>query len=154
MSQGVEANRLRINEWVRDWRLPMVRFARLHLPSPDDAEDVVQDCFEAVLNGAAQSADDPRRYLFGMLRHKVTDRLRLRYREGAIKDSPDGENLDDILFDSRGLWATGMAPAAWVLCSSRPRRSANPVPPHARVGQWPPSIRSRQSLPLPRGMSP
>lgn len=113
MSQAEAINRTTIDEWVRTWRQPMVRFARLHLPSPDDAEDVVQDCFEAVLSGAAQSADDPGRYLFGMLRHKVTDRLRLRYREGVIMDAPDSENLDDILFDPRGLWATGMAPAAW-----------------------------------------
>ena len=113
MSQAKKTSQQMVDEWVRAWRQPMVRFARLHLPSPDDAEDVVQDCFEAALTGALEAANDPRRYLFGMLRHKVTDRLRRRYREGQIKDAPDTEDLDQILFDPRGLWATGMAPAAW-----------------------------------------
>lgn len=92
------------------WREPMLRFARLHLPSPEEAEDAVHDTLLAVL-ASHPAAGDPRRYLFGVLRHKIIDRLRARYR--APVALPDDEALDALLFTAGGHWAPGMAPAPW-----------------------------------------
>ena len=39
-----------VAQWVEQWRASMVRFAYLHLSSVDDAEDVVQETFAAVLS--------------------------------------------------------------------------------------------------------
>ena len=103
-----------VGEWGRLWRNAMLRFARLHLSSHDDAEDAVQDTFAAVLvaDPAMLAAVDPRRYLFGILRNKVMDRLRYRYRSGVVSDTSE-EDLDALLFDGRDHWLGGVAPAAW-----------------------------------------
>ena len=93
----------------------MLRFARLHLQPREDAEDAVQDALAALLEADPSGAwaQDPRRYAFGILKHKVTDRLRRKYRgEVAYEDACD-DGLDALLFDARGHWAPGMAPSAW-----------------------------------------
>ena len=102
------------------WRPAMLRFALLHLQPREEAEDAVQDCLLAALGpGAARApaGDDLRGYLFGVLKHKITDRLRQRYRHGSAPDPGPGDAdaapLDEALFDPRGRWATGMAPPAW-----------------------------------------
>lgn len=108
-----------LTDWVRQWRAPMLRFARLHLSHTEDAEDAVQDCFTAVLSTDAKTlaSVDPRAYLFGILRNKVMDRLRQRYRHGSTTrtDTQDSaeEDLDALLFNGRGHWLSGVAPARW-----------------------------------------
>ena len=107
--------RRELDQWVRQWRAPMLRFARLHLSHDADAEDVVQETFAAVLvtDPAKLSDVEPRRYLFGILKHKITDRLRQRYRPSQGMPCPDEDDLDALLFDSRDHWMSGVAPALW-----------------------------------------
>lgn len=104
-----------VAEWVNQWRKPMVRFARLHLSSVDDAEDAVQETFAAVLvaDRATLAAVEPRRYLFGILRHKIMDRLRERYRAPKPVIEQAEEDLDSLLFDEHDHWVSGVAPATW-----------------------------------------
>jgi len=108
---------LDVDQWVRQWRAPMLRFARLHLSHRhrEDAEDAVQDTFTAVLvaDPATLSVVEPRRYLFGILRNKVMDRLRKRYRPSESMDRPYEDDLDQLLFDNRDHWLSGVAPASW-----------------------------------------
>ncbi|MES2917406.1 MAG: sigma-70 family RNA polymerase sigma factor [Pseudomonadota bacterium] len=101
--------------WVRQWQGAMLRFARLHLSSHEDAEDAVQDTFAAALvaDPLTLSGVDPRSYLFGILRHKVMDRLRRRYRAEVTTAQPE-DDLDALLFDGRGHWLGDVAPKAWV----------------------------------------
>jgi RNA polymerase sigma-70 factor (ECF subfamily) len=107
--------------WAREWRGPMMRFAQLHLHPREEAEDAVQDALAAMLSVSAdaqagtltQNGGDPKRYLFGILKHKITDRLRRKYRcEVSYSDAPEDE-LDRMLFDDRDHWAEGMAPPLW-----------------------------------------
>lgn len=104
-----------VAQWVEQWRASMVRFAYLHLSSVDDAEDVVQETFAAVLSAdrATLAAVEPRRYLFGILRNKVMDRLRQRYRAPSQTHDVEQEDLDALLFDQGGHWLGGVAPSAW-----------------------------------------
>lgn len=104
-----------INAWAAQWRTPMLRFARLHLQPQEEAEDAVQDALLAAWKGmpGAQAVDDPRRYLFGILKHKITDRLRQRYRHGSMALPTPTDDLDDVLFDASEHWAAGMAPTRW-----------------------------------------
>lgn len=104
-----------IEGWVRQWRAAMLRFARLHLSSLADAEDAVQETFTAVLLAEASTLErvEPRRYLFGILRNKVMDRLRSRYRHERDFAQPFEDDLDALLFDNRDHWLSGMAPALW-----------------------------------------
>ncbi len=109
---------------ARAWRAPLLRFARLHLQPDEEAEDAVQDTLLAVLAAPAAAPPrggprqgDARGYLFGILKHKITDRLRARYRHGtppaASATAGGADALDAELFDSRGHWQTGAGPALW-----------------------------------------
>ena len=105
------------------WRAPMLRFARLHLQPAEEAEDAVQESLLALLQAPAATLaqTDARRYLFGILKHKITDRLRAKYRREArdvVCDEPD--ELDALLFDGRGHWVAEMAPTTWRRLARKP----------------------------------
>lgn len=92
----------------------MLRFARLHLH-----EDAVQDALMALLSTPAATLGQAyvRAYLFGILKHKITDRLRRQYRQPtATRNIPadtEADELDALLFNPQGHWQHGAAPAAW-----------------------------------------
>jgi len=111
---------------VMQWRSAMLRFAQLHIQPREDAEDAVQDALLAVLaSGAAGPAPgDVRSYLFGVLKHKITDRLRARYRHGwpssgGADDGDTPDALDETLFDASGHWAVGVSVNRWHCPQSR-----------------------------------
>jgi RNA polymerase sigma-70 factor, ECF subfamily len=93
----------------------MLRFARLHLSCSSDAEDVVQEAFAAILsaNPSHIQQADPRAYVFGILRNKVMDKLRQRYRNPSISLAQEEHDLDELLFDQHGHWRENAAPSLW-----------------------------------------
>jgi len=95
--------------WAREWRNPMMRFAQLHLQPRE--EDALTALLSVSPDTLAQN--DPKRYLFGILKHKITDRLRRKYRADIGYSEAFADELDNVLFDDRGHWAEGMAPATW-----------------------------------------
>ena len=103
-----------IDTLSRALRSPMLRFAQRLLQPRDQAEDVVQDTLLTLLESAdaLARARDPRRYVFGVLRHKVADALRRRYRRPE-HSAEQVEALDDLLFDAQGAWREGSAPVSW-----------------------------------------
>lgn len=106
-----------VSTWASQWRPAMLRFARLHIQPDEEAEDAVQDALAAMLTASPDTliGVDPRRYLFGILKHKITDRLRLRYRheQHTVSQAHLDDTLDDTLFDAKGHWADGLEPATW-----------------------------------------
>lgn len=104
-----------IDQWARAWRGPMLRFALLHLQPREEAEDAVQDTLAALLevSAATLAQVEPRRYLFGILKHKITDRVRRKYRPEIGYDEAFDDELDHLLFNERGHWVQGVAPQAW-----------------------------------------
>ena len=104
-----------IAQWARDWRGPMLRFAQLHLQPREEAEDAVQDTLAALLEMSADTLAqaDPRRYIFGILKHKITDRVRRKYRPEVGYDEAFADELDNVLFNERDHWVAGVAPQAW-----------------------------------------
>lgn len=97
------------------WRSAMLRFALLHIQPREEAEDAVQDALLAVwtAQGEAKAIGDLRSYLFGVLRFKITDRLRARYRHGWPADLSTEPDLDETLFEPDGHWASGVVPTRW-----------------------------------------
>ena len=110
-----------MHEPVSPWLSPrlrsaMLRFASLHLQPREDAEDAVQDALLALAQASKrwQAAEDPRRYVFGVLKNKITDRLRARYRHATVStDADDNAALDDSLFTPAGQWIDAVAPVSW-----------------------------------------
>lgn len=97
-------------------RSAMLRFALLHLQPREEAEDAVQDALAALfaVDCASIAQGDAKHYLFGILRNKVTDRLRRKYRPEIGYSEAFADDIDDILFDGRDHWVAGVAPATWV----------------------------------------
>lgn len=97
---------------TKDLRTPMLRFALLHLQPREEAEDAVQDALTALLTSPAQVWADSgvKPYIFGILKHKITDRLRHKYRTEVSYSTLSEDDIDQTLFDQRGHWADGVAP--------------------------------------------
>lgn len=112
---------LPLAHWTLEWRGAMLRFARLHLQPREDAEDAVQDALAAALSADAEvvAQAGPKRYLFGILKHKITDRLRMKYRPEVSYAEAFHDDLDDVLFNARGHWAEGVAPSTWAAPEAR-----------------------------------
>lgn len=90
---------------IESLRLPMLRFARLHLSHREDAEDCVQDTLLAYWAKPNQfdGRASLKTYLFGILKNKVVDKLRVRYRDKF--ETPDlGEDDFDNWFTTTGAW--------------------------------------------------
>ncbi|PQA83643.1 RNA polymerase subunit sigma [Limnohabitans sp. TS-CS-82] len=86
-------------------RGPMLKFARLHLSHSEDAEDCVQDTLLAywAKPGQFDGRASLKTYLFGILKNKVADKLRGRYRDKW--DSPGlGDDDFDVWFTDKGRW--------------------------------------------------
>ena len=103
-----------LTEWTHRFREPMFKFAVLNLSSLDDAEDVVQDTFEALLLKIDQwhQIEITKAYLFGILKNKIKDKLRARYRHQPPKHN-EAQTLETLLFSDSGAWYQHTAPALW-----------------------------------------
>jgi len=100
------ADDMDLEAWVRAHGDALFGFARARLRDRGDAEDAVQETFLAALAGRGHYSgrSGERAWLFGILRHKVVDRLRERGRQTPLES---GEHADAILeqaFDHSGHW--------------------------------------------------
>lgn len=100
---------------LADLRSQMLSFARLQLEDPHLAEDAVQEA----LAGALRNADSFTRsaslktWFFAILKHKIADILRSRYREPVREDCKACLENNDELFDDSGHWRAGVTPRRW-----------------------------------------
>lgn len=100
---------------LEEMRAPLYKYARLHLSHHEDAEDCVQDVLLAFWNKSAhfEGRASMKTYLFGILKNKVADRLRSRYRNKPIaKDDVVNDDFD-VWFDERGHWQAQESVATW-----------------------------------------
>ena len=79
-------------------------FSRLHVRA--EAEDAVQETFLAALRAQARYRGEAgeRAWLFGILRHKVIDRLRRRGREVTLESEDQADAFLEQAFDATGHW--------------------------------------------------
>jgi RNA polymerase sigma-70 factor (ECF subfamily) len=83
----------------------LLNYARRRLRDHHEAEEAVQDCLVAAWQqrGEFARASLLRTWLFGILRHKVLDRLRARRRRPDRPD-PSAEVPDDADYDPTADW--------------------------------------------------
>lgn len=94
----------------------LLRYARLQLRNPAQAEDVVQETLLAAIEGASRFSgrSSLRTWLTGILKHKIIDHLRRAGREQPLTgDGDDRAESDavDALFAQDGHWQA--FPAHW-----------------------------------------
>lgn len=85
--------------------------ARLHVRA--EAEDAVQETFLAALGARSRYRGEAgeRAWLFGILRHKVVDKLRQRGREVALESEEQADAFLEQSFNHAGRWRH--APQPW-----------------------------------------
>jgi RNA polymerase sigma-70 factor (ECF subfamily) len=95
-----------VEAWVDEHADYLFRYARPRLRDRHITEEVLQETFLAALKSVGKFCGDssPRTWLVGLLRRKIADHYRKRYREG------EGESIDttdptiDAWFDKKGSW--------------------------------------------------
>ena len=100
---------------LEQYRSYLLRYATLQLRDAELAADVVQDTLLAALAGRAQFAGKSSRktWLTGILKHKLIDVVRRKWREQPLTTGADESEADaiDALFKEDGHWR--QFPANW-----------------------------------------
>ncbi len=93
----------------------MLQLAMRLIQPREIAEDTVQQALLALLEApqAFAEAVDPRMYVFGVLKYKIADALRQRYRQAAYTCPQQDDELDEALFEPGGHWEPANAPRTW-----------------------------------------
>lgn len=100
-------------------RLDMLRFANLQLRDVQLAEDVVQEALVAAVAGQREfeGRSALKTWVFGILRNKIVDAIRLRSRSINVSSLSDDEaGLDEAfenLFKPNAHWQPGARPRDW-----------------------------------------
>ncbi len=103
--------------WVDEHGDALFRYAIVRLRNAELAEDIVQETFAAALrakdNFAGRSTE--RTWLIGILKRKIIDHFRRRWREVPATELASGEQEDMLIqamFDERGHWQKNR-PLTW-----------------------------------------
>ncbi len=85
----MRSNPTQIEAWLDQHGDALYQYALLKTSDPEIAADLVQDTFEAVIRSSSfQGKSKVRSWLIGILRHKITDYYRRKYRKlerGRVK---------------------------------------------------------------------
>ena len=95
---------------IEGHRSYLLRYARLHLASPAQVEDAVQETLLAAIEGAGRFGGRAalRTWLTGILKHKIIDQLRRASREQPLSGDESGEaEALEALFAADGHWREG-----------------------------------------------
>lgn len=95
----------------------LLRFARMQLRDASLAEDMVQEALAAAFNAQTKFAgrSSATTWIFGILRNKIIDQLRLGWHTRRIElaETDDGDDDFDALFRPNGHWQPNERPSAW-----------------------------------------
>ncbi|MBV1790105.1 sigma-70 family RNA polymerase sigma factor [Marinobacterium sp. D7] len=121
MTSETEGGHSREEQQALQQRLAAVRprllaFARLQLSDQASAEDMVQEALVGALESLHRFRGQAKfeTWVFGILRHKLVDAIRLKGREITAEVDPDELPDVDELFDERAHWTLGARPQNWV----------------------------------------
>ncbi len=98
------------DEWVDLYGDYLYRYALTRLRDTDVAQDTVQETFLAALKARERFSgrSSEKTWMMGILKHKIIDRLRAKYRERPISEleSETEDGVEDI-FDRFEHWKEG-----------------------------------------------
>ena len=107
---------MNVSQQMATYRPQMLSYAARQLGDDNLAEDVVQDAYVAAFDkaGAFRGEAALKTWVFAILKHKIADALRGRYRrqsrEVTLDEDPDGDELEALLFRQDGHWETDSGP--------------------------------------------
>ncbi len=127
-----------VDAWVDEHADYLFRYALPRLRDRHVTEEVLQETFLAALKSVDKFRADssPRTWLVGLLRRKIADHYRKRYREGERESIDTTDPTIDAWFDEKGSWI------AW------PKRcDLDPAELHQRAEFWTVLQNCLQALP-------
>lgn len=94
-----------ITELLETYGDTLYQYALLKTANTDVAADIVQDTFEAAIRGLTtfKGKSNIKTWLFGILRNKINDYYRLKYREQPYSENDDSD-IEDAVFNEGGYW--------------------------------------------------
>ena len=101
-------------QWVDLYADVLYAYALKMIPNAHQAENLVQETFLAALKAQAsfKGNSSEQTWLIGILRHKITDTLRSKYREVPVSNLTPQDISTDSFFDQiNGTLRT--APESW-----------------------------------------
>lgn len=104
---------LPIERWLNDHGDALFQYALVKTNDADLAADLVQDTFEAVIRNARpfEAQSQVRTWLIGILRHKITDYYRQKYRQQTVREGDDA-GFEAHVFTENGQWTANTIPPA------------------------------------------
>lgn len=101
--------------WVDLYADYLFRYALLRIADREVAEDLVQETFSAAIaafnNSRFLGKSSERTWLTGILKNKILDFLRKKYRHRTLPLDQIGEDAIEESFDARGNWR--VRPGKW-----------------------------------------
>jgi RNA polymerase sigma-70 factor (ECF subfamily) len=101
--------------WVEEHGDPLFRYALVRVRRREVAEDLVQETLLSALRSrekfAGQSSE--RSWLFGILKHKISDYFRTLGRETSFTDMESFANEFSEKFVPEGYWVHAKGPKEW-----------------------------------------
>ena len=91
----------KVSEWVNRYTDDMYRYAFSQVSNQEMAEDIVQNVFVAAIESLDKlgNVDNPKSWLFSVLRNKISDHHRLSYRNQVDTTSNHFNGPEDNHFD-------------------------------------------------------
>lgn len=116
MVMGMQQNQLsNPQEWIEQYGDYLYRYALMQLRDQQHAEDIVQETLLAALQAQDKFSgkSTEKTWLTGILRHKILDFLRKKYRDQAHLQMPEQTDTlaVDFYFDTQDHWEP--KPKSW-----------------------------------------
>lgn len=103
-----------IAEWVKEYLKEMVNYAYFKTSDYITAENIVQDTFEAVVQGYErfEQKSSPKTWIYGILKNKIRDYYKINQKATFVTLETESAN-DDSFFDEYGNWKEEQKPNFW-----------------------------------------
>jgi len=95
-----------VEKWVDEYGDYLFQYARMHLRSPANAEDVVQDTFLAAFKsrGRFTGKSSVKTWLTGILKHKIVDHIRKHSTGDSQEDTTHREDVIEARLNHKVHW--------------------------------------------------
>ncbi|HXH99486.1 MAG TPA: sigma-70 family RNA polymerase sigma factor [Sphingobacteriaceae bacterium] len=103
------ANKNDIISWVKIYTKDLLNYAITKVPQKEIAEDLVQDTFLSAYQSykSYKGESNVKTWLFSILKHKIADYYRLKYKENVEFD------CINQFFDENSRWRSEYRPTKW-----------------------------------------
>ncbi len=103
-----------LNSWVSLYASHLHAWARKRTSDQLLAEDLVQDTFVAALHALdGFEGENPKAWLFSILKHKIMDHFRQKYKMQFVDVGDRQEDVLDLFFSKDKSWSQDQKPGDW-----------------------------------------